>query len=236
MDPDQIRVHKDKSFDLSGPSIEVLVGHPPDDATTTFSVHESLIRGASRFFDKALRGEWLEARTRAVPCATDAATFEVFLHWLYRRALPVRIDSPGHEGNAEYLALARAWVLGDMVQADGFRDAAADAMIRKAASKAADGATWFPVGGVIRYVYDNTAQGAQVRRLLVDLYTHHGHGNWISEWAKGEDLPKEFLMDLVVGLLDKRTSPNRGFVSGLAGCEYHEHAPGECYRARKRAP
>ncbi|KAK5989880.1 hypothetical protein PT974_08142 [Cladobotryum mycophilum] len=228
MDPDP-RVHKDKSLDLSGRSIQVIVGSEPP---VTFSVHENLVCASSRFFKKALSGDWKEAEDGRVRLEGDSPdVFEIYLHWLYRRTLPVRIDSPGHEGNFEYLQLAKAYVLGDMLQADTFRDAAIDAIIKKATTKALDGATWFPVGNVIRYIYDNTVDTSKARRLLVDLYTHHGHGNWLCEWADAEDLPKEFLLELAVSLLDKRSSPNRAFVSGISTCEYHEHSQGECHTA-----
>lgn len=92
------------------------------------------------------------------------------MHWLYHHALPVRNGNTGPDGNTEYLLLAKAYVLGDLLQDGKFKDAALDAVIVKASSEASDGQHWYPIGPVIRYIYENTLESSSARRLLVDLY------------------------------------------------------------------
>ncbi|RSL82938.1 hypothetical protein CEP52_016839 [Fusarium oligoseptatum] len=135
---------------------------------------------------------------------------------LYYRTTPVRIDEPGIRGNAEYMLLAKAFVLGDMLQDGGFQDA----VIQK----------WFPVGPVIRFIYENTLASSKERQFLVDVYTFHGHGNWLTDWATQDDLPKEFLFDVAQSLLNTRKRPEwHGLVQG--SCEYRQHGASDCYKS-----
>lgn len=196
----------------------------------TFSVHESIICKASPFFKKSMGSGWVESQDGLVRLESeDPAVFQVYMHWLYRNTLPVRIDSPGSVGNAEYMQLAKAYVLGDFLQDGSFKDAVLDAFLEKRLSYATDGQQWNPCGPVIRHIYDNTLDSSKARRLLVDIYTENGRGDWLTKWATPEDLPKEFLLDLAVAALDRRTMT---VFTPAAQCKYHEHTPdgGPCYR------
>lgn len=107
----------------------------------------------------------------------DPEVFEVYLNWLYCETLPVRNDSPGREGNTEYIQLAKSYVLGEMLQDVNFKDAVLDAILIKSRSTTSDGQCWFPVGPAIRCIYEGTPESSAARRLLVDLYAYHGHGD-----------------------------------------------------------
>lgn len=177
-----------------------------------------------------MRGNWNESKSRSVRLKSeDPEVFQVYLHWVYQKSLPVRIDSPGLDGNAEYLQFAKCYVLGDLLQDGNFKDAALDAILEKASAKASDGRTWYPVGPVVRHIYDNTVDSSKARRLLVDLYTQYGHGEWLRKWAEPEDLPKQFLHDLATEVLDKRA---KTMAPPGDACRYHQHTPNEglCYR------
>lgn len=160
----------------------------------------------------------------------DPEIFEIYMHWLYFETLPVRNDSPGPEGNIEYVQLSKAYVLGEFLQDINFKDAVLDAMIVKSSSEASDGQMWFPGGSVIRYIYEGTPESSAARRLLVDMYTYHGDGDWLKEEAN--DPPKQFLLDLAIAVLTKRSRPFKSLGSGKGGCEYHEHQPdpNNCYK------
>ncbi|RFU24056.1 hypothetical protein B7463_g12285, partial [Scytalidium lignicola] len=173
-----------------------------------------------------MNGIWKESGQRLVRLEEDDPnTFELYLHWLYRDTLPVRIDEPGPASNSEYLQLAKAYILGDKLQDSDFKDVVTDAMIDKCKSKASDGRSWFPVGPVIKCIYDNTLESSKARRLLVDIYVHNGSGSWISDWAKKDDIPKDFLYDITIALLSKRggsegvgSEDNKG--RGSYGCHW----------------
>lgn len=204
------------------------------ESPTVFYVHETLVRASSEFFDKAMGSDWKEATERVMRLPDDdPAVFRLYMHWLYTGTLPCRIDEPGDTGNMEYLQLAKSYVLADKLMATDFADVIIDAMINKASSKASDGLRWYPVGEVIRYLYANTLPSSPVRRLLVDFYVSHGQKDWITEWAKSEDLSKEFLFGLAVGLYEK--SPGDDLIM-KDSCAYHHHELGstKCYKHRAK--
>ncbi|KAM0515288.1 hypothetical protein ACHAPE_006245 [Trichoderma viride] len=161
----------------------------------------------------------------------DPEVFEVYQHWLYFENLPVQNDSPGLEGNTEYVQLAKAYVLGEMLQDVNFKDAVLDAILAKSRSKASDGQRWFPVGPAIRYIYEGTPESSAARRLLVDLYAYHGYAEWLTQWANKDDLPKQFLLDLAIATLAKRPRPPASLALKAGACDYHEHLPdsNSCY-------
>ena len=207
------------------------------ESPVTLSVHENLICASSDFFKKATRGEWKESRERSVRLEIfEEEVFQIYIHWLYRHTLPVRVDEPGLVGNDEYLQLAKAYVLGDYLLDTNFQDAVIDAIIEKTGSKVRDDQCWYPVGTVIRYVYDNTLESNMARKLLVDLYAARGKGSWLREWATEEDLPKEFLFDVAVAVLDLR--PQLVLKHKANPCKYHKHTPEQhslCYRNRSES-
>lgn len=217
------------SHSLNGRSIEVIVG---SSSPITFSVHENLICSSSDFFNKAIQGDWKESGERLIRLREHSPdVFMIYLHWLYYHTLPVRIDEPGPTGNAEYLQLADAFILGDMLQDGGFQDAVMDAMMDKTESTATDGRKWYPVGPVIRSVYENTLPSSKARLFLVDIYTMRGQGSWLTDWATQEDLPKEFLLDLAVSVLNRRPRPPSDDTP-QESCRYHRHEPdlSACYK------
>lgn len=197
-----------------------------------FSVHENLICGNSDYFKLAMKSYWEATAKGSVTLKEeDPEIFDIYVQWLYYGTLPVRNDSPGLDGNIEYEQLAKAYVLGEMLQDVNFKDAVLDAILIKSRSRASDGGCWFPVGPVVPCIYDGTTESSAARRLLVDLYTDHGHGDWLIKYGSQDDLPKQFLLDLAIATLDKRPYPAESRSNGAGTCEYHEHPPdpNSCY-------
>lgn len=59
-----------------------------------FAIHRSLITIRSLFFKAALSGTWAEAKERIVRLPEDnAATFHVYVHFLYTNEIAVLADS-----------------------------------------------------------------------------------------------------------------------------------------------
>ncbi len=153
-------------------------------------------------------GPWVESKSRSI-CLDDVdpSVFHIYASWLYRRRLPVHVDAPGVEDNAQYMMLARAYVLGDRLQDAAFCDACIDVMVGKARTKLARGDAWcVPAGPVIDYIYDNTTPSSAARRFLLDLYFHSDQSYRLEdEWADPDvDLPIEFLFDISAQLLERR--------------------------------
>jgi hypothetical protein len=98
---------------------------------------------------------------------------ELYIHWLYRGPLPVRIDEPGRKGNLEYIQIAQVDILGDRLQDYSFMNTVLNAMLEKPKTRVTDGQTWFPVGPAIRLISENAPGSSKARRLLIDLYIAH---------------------------------------------------------------
>ncbi|KKP05528.1 hypothetical protein THAR02_02345 [Trichoderma harzianum] len=139
MDITKLRTYKDGSLDLRGRALTVTVGSTDP---VMFSVHEHLICRTSDYFKTAMKAHWETSTSGSIALKEeDPEVFEVYLHWLYFETLPVRNDSPGSEGNAEYAQLAKAYVLGELLQDVNFKDAVLDAILIKTNSKASDSQT-----------------------------------------------------------------------------------------------
>ena len=119
--------HLTDDASLSGQSIKLVVGPEP---STILVVHENLICTSSDFFKRLRTGEWREANERTIKFEEgNPNVFQLYLHWLYRGTLPVRIDAPGQIGNAEYESLAEAYVLGDKLQDGDLQDVIVDTIV-----------------------------------------------------------------------------------------------------------
>ncbi|KAF2501382.1 hypothetical protein BU16DRAFT_435848, partial [Lophium mytilinum] len=143
-------------------------------------VHEELICAHSPFFKNAMKPEWAEMRSdpRAVHMPDDdAEAFELYMQWLYVKHLPIRDDeSP----DKEYLLLAKAFVLGEEVLDDGFKQFLIDAIIARSKVRVGKGKkTYFPEAKVISVVYQGTPDGSPIRRLFVDFWTWIAHADWM---------------------------------------------------------
>ena len=167
-----------------------------------YSVHESLVRASSPFFDKAMAGEWKESAQRTVQLPdVDVEIFALYAHWLYCGTLPVIGERRDWTGTMEYLHLAKAYVLGDRLLDTKFQNAVIDAIVEKSQT-AARGGTDRPCLDVIRYTYQSTAESATIRDLLVDVYICHGTSTWLSSWPDPSPIPEPFLLKLASKLLD----------------------------------
>ncbi|KAL6824003.1 hypothetical protein V8C40DRAFT_247034 [Trichoderma camerunense] len=232
MDITRVRTYKNRCLDLRGRALTVTVGSTNP---VTFSVHEHLICATSDYFKTAMKGHWETSTSGSITLKEeDPEVFEIYMHWLYFETLPVQNDNPGLEGNTEYIQLAKSYALGELLQDTNFKDAVLDGILLKCRSNATDGQSWFPVGPAIRHIYDGTPESSPARRLLVDLYTYHGRGDWLTDWASKDDLPKQFLLDLAVETLETRACPPVPLSQVRGTCEYHEHQPdpNSCYLNR----
>ena len=191
-------------------------------------MHEDIICASSDFFKKAINGPWKESNERLISLSHEEPDiFAIYLNWLYRGTLPTRIDEPGLIGNEEYLKLAKAYGLADRLLDQAFKNAVMDAFIDKTSSKTSDGHRWYPVGSVIRCIYENTPESSKGRTLLVDIYAENARKDWLTDWATREDLPKQFLLDLILRLFDISSGDDSRGNFKLTRCNYHDHDNGK---------
>jgi hypothetical protein len=73
----------------------------------------------------------------------------------------------------------------------------------------------------LKLLYGNTPRNSAARRLVVDFYVRSGHAEWLQ--AEREEYPAEFVMDVAIRCLQKRST--RLFASGsdcVSSLDYHE--------------
>jgi hypothetical protein len=189
-----------------------------DENRESFLVHKDLIVSRSKFFAKALNGPWREAEDKVVNLPEDdAETFALYLSLLYFGAMFI----PGPEAKAqgtedpraksrrvaeqEYISLSKLYVLCDKVQDITGVRIVTDAFVKATQKKRADGRCHFPGEDPINITYDNTPDGCPLRSLLVDLYVFHAEAKWLGDC--GDDLPKDFLFDIAMGMVTSRAEP-----------------------------
>ncbi|RDW92789.1 BTB/POZ domain-containing protein [Aspergillus mulundensis] len=164
----------------------------------TFVVHEAALREFSPFFDKALTGEWKEARERVVQLPEeDPEVFDIFVHWVYCGKLPFSIDEHTGDIDAEYMELAKAYVFGEKLLSPEFQDRVVDVVVEKSRADR-NHRHWMEscLGmDVVRYVYGHTLEGTPLRKLVVDIFFEYGDKTWLD----GEiDVPQPFTRALAM--------------------------------------
>ncbi|KAH3941401.1 hypothetical protein HBH53_201020 [Parastagonospora nodorum] len=185
------------------------------DEQQTFDVHESLIMARSAFFKKALSGNWTEARSRHVNLPEDdPQTFENYVHHLYTNTLAVK-PSPvpdQYVGREEKIELAKLYVFAEKIQDTDTKDAVVKAMAHSSQLSRYNGKTYGSNLGVISLIYAGTAPWSPMRKLLVDIYTYQANAAWLTR--DEEESPSDFLRELALQLLTKRTKPDNPLASG----------------------
>ena len=201
----------------TGPAVEVLVG-----GEESFTVHESLLRQGSPFFDKILSDNWKEATRQKIELPEELpGTFTIYVSWLYRSQIPTipkRLGEP-----SEFLRLVQAYVFGDKIQARAFQNKIIDAIIEKnkdigAVGLSSKGA--IPSLTCVQVAYKNTLPGSPLRKLLVDF--------WVAaeEDKFDKETPRAFLEDLVkkLRLIAKKQLTRTSLIQpGL----YYENVPSD---------
>ncbi|KAJ5507469.1 hypothetical protein N7527_009612 [Penicillium freii] len=182
---------------FQGPIVTITVGPSKEH----FYVHKSLICTSSLFFNRAMSGSWKgsEVQTLNLP-EDDPNIFALYSHWLYVGQIPVIVQSGTKEEIAndnfkEYYTLVKAYVLGDKLLDDKFRNSTIQAIIEKATTPCANGQRHYPGADVIIYA----TECAKIRNLLVDIYVEVGEPGWLTK-----ELSHDFLYSVVEGLMRKR--------------------------------
>lgn len=213
---------------MVGQVVRIDVG---EENPVTFHVHESIICGSSEYFKRALNGPWRESKERRVVFEdVESDTFNTYVNFLYRDKIPVRSNLKD-ETDETFLLLAKAYVLGDMLQDGRFKDASLDAIAHTVNSRHSV-ETPSPLsliyalhstGPVVKLIYENTLDSSPARRLLLDIYQYRATGVWVNAPEDSPEPPKEFLRDLSARMLNLNASQGNHQLPFIDQCRYHDH-------------
>lgn len=132
-------------------------------------------------------------------------------------------------GNREEIdLLIEAFILGEKLQDQEFRDAVIDCLIDAVDTPDGQDKRWYPTPGFIDRAYRGTPEGSPLRRLLVDMDFFDGCREWLDE-ATNADLLRDPARDF---LQDRGSFATRAdhTTAQLAGCLYHCHGiENACY-------
>lgn len=195
----------------------------PGSGNQLFVVHKSLLTCSSKYFLAALNGKWEESKGLVKLPGVSFGDFGIYVNYLYFRKLFTGSNSSATpRRDREWSLLRNLYILGDHLQAEGFKNAVIDAMIEKHGEYSI-----YPAHLATR-TYENTLPSSPLRRLLVDFHVWVGKG--FSKSARDlpdiTSSPREFLMDVVLALTDagpKLEDPKVVKPWKADGCAYHEH-------------
>ncbi|USW54847.1 Putative BTB/POZ domain-containing protein [Septoria linicola] len=201
-------------------------------SATLFYLTETRLRAFSKFFDTALKKEWLEGQQRKVPLPDeDPELFNVYANWIMTGKLFVEDESgvPGGQGKVRQ-KLVDLYILGDKLLDTDFKDRVTDALASVFVVRCDN--THRMLGTAQRdKAYAHTTSGASLRRMIVgQLAAVSNTQDLISE-----DDTKILLLDVALELTKSRARNVAAFKSEVEACAFHEHVPGSenCYRSRR---
>ncbi|KAF2007736.1 hypothetical protein P154DRAFT_419660, partial [Amniculicola lignicola CBS 123094] len=202
-------------------TIEVVVGQDPD--KKSFHVHELAICDRSEFFRNAMKPEWASQRQdgRIVELPEDdPEAFSFYMIWLYSGRIPTLPDPHVPPTSESHHTLAYAYVLGERLLDNDFKNAIADTYVLYARGMP-PAKRFYPSNEEIRVIYEGTRESSPLRKLLVDIWACRGKHEWIEN---DPDLPKDFMVEITKALLKARTnfdSVSRPWKN--AHEQYHDH-------------
>lgn len=200
----------------------VTVGQDAD----AFTIHESVLRPRSSFFDAAFNRRWQEGLDGKVHLPEDKPDIvKIYLQYLYSGRIHIATTTT-FEGLRppanlpEYLVLAELYVFGEKVQDVDFKNIIIDRFIRRMEEPISI-VCCYPITRTVDVIYKGTLPGSPARRLMVDTHLLRGGSRWITEHV--HDHNKEFLMDLSRALLkEKNSSRDSSVVSSIDKQQYME--------------
>ena len=164
-----------------GEYVEVIVS--TGDKQKQFMVHKQLLTSHSLFFQKALSGTWVEAKERKVKLPEDDHdTFDVYVNLLYSDQItfgPPSSTDPNVAGGDELETLVNLYVLAGKLQDVKIKNKTLVAILASSKEVRSDKRTYVPGHSVITKVYAGTASESLLRRLIVDLWTTDGTGQYL---------------------------------------------------------
>lgn len=192
--------------------------------SSVFILCRDLISDHSAYFRAALEEEWKVKETDETTLILttidleddDPSIFAIYVEWL-NSGFIYSMASDTQKNDTEFKSLVRAYVLGDKLMDHGFKNTVIDAFIEKLNS---DGKLDLELPLLI---YELTARGSPLRRLLVDIYVSTAASSWFSGENLKHNSHPDFLLDFSRAQLDQRGEKGERPTYLNPGCAYHDH-------------
>ncbi|KAK5700102.1 hypothetical protein LTR97_006237 [Elasticomyces elasticus] len=186
-----------------GPLVQLVVGPK----AYSVSVHESVLRPRSAFFDAALNKCWKEGREKKVTLPEEELRIvTLYVQQLYTGKIHVKKTTTreglGRSDNLpEFLVLAELYLFGERVQDSIFKDTVTNAFAARILEPLGPDYS-FPVTSALDILYKGTHDSSPIRRFMVDMYVRFGCEWWIT--CSPDDHNKDFLVEVSRALLKGR--------------------------------
>lgn len=209
---------------------------------TTWRLHENLLSSSSDFFRSAFHSGFKEAREdRLLLPEDDPAAFELFVRWLYARALAAS-PPPGpaqqtqaslfHASSSSIQTWLRLYALTCKLMVEELENICVGAAWRYYSI-----GTRRPAIRDVQFIYENTPPGSGMRRLLRERLTlgmFRGRQNnpVTPEWREVLNETPDLGFDIVSEIsgfhwISGGNAPGR---AGAEECVFHRHEKGESCR------
>ena len=141
----------------------------------TWYLPKSVLTHCSPFFDAALNGNYVEARSKAVDLPEDdPIAFEMWATWLSSGKCKDSFEYSSYEK-----AYVRAWILADKLACPAFKDHVMSQFLEWFDD---DGDLWLDM---IKLVYEVSSPGSKLRRLFVDSFVWDKLNGYLTNDANG---------------------------------------------------
>lgn len=173
-----------------------------DEKEKTFHIHKGFLCHHSKYFCNALKPHWGEKDGSMTFPEDDPKVFWALHLWLHTRRLS---DLPT-DSSLNEMYLYKVWIFADL------------RVVWRYAS-----------ASEISYLYANTVENASLRKFVIHDIVYAAtsiDADWFKTNIKETDYPKEYLADLIAGLIVRSTdtpSQTQGNWSLVDMCEYHDH-------------
>ena len=219
---------------MSDTIIAVEVG---DNITRVFHVHQNILTATSEFLKSRAKPEWLQEGQQLKLREHTPEALQIYATWLYTRMIPKTPRAAEPEEpvtDSEWRILAEAYVLGEYLMDDKFKDTVIDALRAKATTEG--GKVFVKMPEVVAMIYSGTSSGSVVRKFIVDM--HLKYADLADHDSVAFDGPTEFFRDLSRAFMAKRTLMHDNAFKGPRSepCAYHDHGKDRpCYLGGKTA-
>lgn len=188
----------------------MIVGEP-DEGSKTFTLYTKVFTEQSEFRAAARKPEWTaqDPRKPVDLKSEDVGTFQVYLNcvlfgagtiqqWGDDYTLKYKGDENSNEadeaGGSVFERLIQLCLLATRLIDYSIANMAIDQLLYFQ-----ERSGYLPFSGLIDLVYTSTTQGSPLRQLMCDFWIYRFGG--LSDWdIRSDDVPHEFLQDLVIGL------------------------------------